>query len=163
MMQAKVSLPPIARKTIILPIILFGLLFVATSALQLKTGSPVMTWRELASVLLLTESDELRRTVVWEIRIPRLLLGLLTGAMLGAAGTIMQGAMNNRLAGPELLGVSSGASACLCSGRRPAWWLVRRLNCAGKPRHGGHAVNWHGGVSDAEWLINCTDCLGNEQ
>ena len=49
--------------------------------------------------------------VVWFIRMPRLLVGLLVGAALGVAGAVMQGVFSNPLADPGLIGVSSGAAA----------------------------------------------------
>lgn len=49
--------------------------------------------------------------VVWFIRMPRLLVGLLVGSALGVAGAVMQGVFSNPLADPGLIGVSSGAAA----------------------------------------------------
>lgn len=49
--------------------------------------------------------------VVWFIRMPRMLVGLLAGAALGVAGAVMQGVFSNPLADPGLIGVSSGAAA----------------------------------------------------
>ncbi|RJL24229.1 iron chelate uptake ABC transporter family permease subunit [Bailinhaonella thermotolerans] len=48
--------------------------------------------------------------VVWELRLPRLVTALLGGAAVGAAGLLLQEALRNRLAAPELIGVSSGAA-----------------------------------------------------
>ncbi|MFH8616047.1 FecCD family ABC transporter permease [Streptomyces sp. NPDC017979] len=48
--------------------------------------------------------------VVTELRLPRLVLALVAGACLGAAGLVLQEALRNPLAVPELLGVSSGAA-----------------------------------------------------
>ncbi|MBX3593322.1 iron ABC transporter permease [Sphingomonas sp.] len=48
--------------------------------------------------------------VLTEIRLPRTLLGLLTGAILGLAGAVLQGLLRNPLAEPGLLGISGGAS-----------------------------------------------------
>ena len=59
---------------------------------------------------LLTHSPSLHQTVVWEIRLPRVLLAVLVGATLGLAGAAMQGFLRNPLAEPGILGVSSGAA-----------------------------------------------------
>lgn len=48
--------------------------------------------------------------VVTELRLPRLVLALVAGACLGAAGLVLQEALRNPLAVPEMLGVSSGAA-----------------------------------------------------
>jgi iron complex transport system permease protein len=50
-----------------------------------------------------------QQAILWEIRLPRVVLGVLVGAMLAAAGTAYQGVFRNPLADPYLLGVSSGA------------------------------------------------------
>lgn len=48
-------------------------------------------------------------SVVWRIRIPRLVLGLLVGAALGVSGALMQAVFANPLAEPSVIGVTSGA------------------------------------------------------
>ncbi|PZE20378.1 FecCD family ABC transporter permease [Paenibacillus xerothermodurans] len=48
--------------------------------------------------------------IIWRVRLPRVLLGLLVGAALGVAGTAFQGVLRNPLADPFTLGVSSGAA-----------------------------------------------------
>ena len=47
--------------------------------------------------------------IVWDVRLPRVVLGLLVGAMLGLAGGAYQGVFRNPLADPYLLGVAAGA------------------------------------------------------
>ncbi len=58
-----------------------------------------------------TESglNERQAAIVWEIRLPRVVLGLLVGAMLATAGGAYQGVFRNPLADPYLLGVAAGA------------------------------------------------------
>ncbi len=58
-----------------------------------------------------TESGlgERQAAIVWEIRLPRVVLGLLVGAMLATAGGAYQGVFRNPLADPYLLGVAAGA------------------------------------------------------
>lgn len=55
-------------------------------------------------------------SVFWYIRMPRIVVALLCGAALAAAGAVMQGVFSNPLADPGIIGVSSGASfgAVIC-------------------------------------------------
>ncbi|WP_040799697.1 FecCD family ABC transporter permease [Nocardia higoensis] len=50
-----------------------------------------------------------QQAILWDIRMPRTVLGVLVGAMLAIAGAAYQGVFRNPLADPYLLGVSSGA------------------------------------------------------
>ncbi|MDO5051324.1 MAG: iron ABC transporter permease [Pseudoclavibacter sp.] len=61
-------------------------------------------------VLLGDASDPTLTTVVWRLRLPRVLLGLCVGAALAASGCALQAIVRNDLADPYLLGISSGAS-----------------------------------------------------
>ena len=51
-----------------------------------------------------------QEAVLWHIRMPRTLTGLLVGASLAASGAVLQGIFSNPLADPGIIGVSSGAS-----------------------------------------------------
>ena len=55
------------------------------------------------------KGDPIIQLVLWEIRLPRLLLAILVGGSLGLAGAAMQGLLRNPLVEPGLLGVSAGA------------------------------------------------------
>ena len=48
--------------------------------------------------------------IIWYIRLPRLIIGILVGAALGIAGATMQGIFGNPLADPGIVGVSAGAA-----------------------------------------------------
>ena len=50
------------------------------------------------------------QSIIMEIRLPRLILALLVGAVLAILGAVMQGLFRNPLADPSLIGVSGGAS-----------------------------------------------------
>ncbi len=54
--------------------------------------------------------DPVHTTVVWEIRLPRILVGALVGLGLATAGAVYQGVFRNPLVEPFILGVSAGAS-----------------------------------------------------
>ncbi len=47
--------------------------------------------------------------IIWESRLPQAITALLTGAALAASGLMLQTAFNNPLAGPDILGINSGA------------------------------------------------------
>lgn len=49
-------------------------------------------------------------TIMWQLRLPRLFMAVLSGAALGLSGLLMQTFFRNPLAGPGVLGVSSGAT-----------------------------------------------------
>jgi iron complex transport system permease protein len=55
------------------------------------------------------EADEMAATVLWNIRVPRVIAGVTTGAALAAAGAAYQGMFRNPLVSPDILGVSAGA------------------------------------------------------
>lgn len=52
---------------------------------------------------------DIQRSILWEIRTPRVVLGLLVGGLLAGAGAGYQGVFRNPLADPYLLGIAAGA------------------------------------------------------
>lgn len=55
-------------------------------------------------------TTDLAETVVWQLRLPRIVLAVLTGISLAGAGAVMQGVLRNPLVSPYTLGLSSGAA-----------------------------------------------------
>ncbi|MBC2595758.1 iron ABC transporter permease [Ruficoccus amylovorans] len=101
-------------KTVLL--VLIGLCTLAISLVSLNTGTVELTTSETTSVLAyrLGLSSEkpgiLADTVVWDLRLPRIVLALAVGAGISLAGAAMQGLFRNPLADPGIIGVSSGAA-----------------------------------------------------
>ncbi|WP_417691058.1 FecCD family ABC transporter permease [Roseibium sp.] len=56
-----------------------------------------------------------QRYIVWDIRLPRILMAVLSGAMLGLSGAAMQSITRNGLADPGLIGVKEGAGVMVLS------------------------------------------------
>ncbi|MEZ7274898.1 iron ABC transporter permease [Sphingobium sp. 10 DY56-G10] len=69
---------------------------------------PLSLHRILAA--LAGQGDSVTRTILFDLRIPRTLLGLAVGAMLGLSGASLQGFLRNPLAEPSVLGTSSAAA-----------------------------------------------------
>ena len=69
--------------------------------------------KELIDHLPIVEMDsglsDRHQAIIWQIRLPRVVLGFLVGAMLSAAGGTYQGVFRNPLADPYVLGVAAGA------------------------------------------------------
>lgn len=59
--------------------------------------------------VLLGRGDDLTRQLVIDLRGPRILTALLTGAMFAACGAMLQGVIRNPLASPDIIGVGAGA------------------------------------------------------
>ncbi|MFE7132970.1 FecCD family ABC transporter permease [Streptomyces sp. NPDC057638] len=74
--------------------------------------------------VLLGGGDALERHVVLNLRLPRTLVALAAGACLGLAGLVLQAALRNPLAGPEVTGVAPGAvlGAVAATGLGIAGW-----------------------------------------
>ncbi|MEO0055095.1 MAG: hypothetical protein RLZZ50_1042 [Verrucomicrobiota bacterium] len=79
------------------------------AALSLAVGDARLSPSQLLDGLL--RRDEFAATIVWNIRMPRLLVATLVGAALSASGLVMQAYFRNGLASPGLLGVSAGGAA----------------------------------------------------
>lgn len=97
----------IARKSAVRALTGAGaVLAVAVSAVCL--GDPGLT--PAGALTALSDPTDPLHVLVREARVPRVLLGLLAGAALATAGLLLQDVLRNPIAGPELLGVSSGAA-----------------------------------------------------
>ncbi|WP_442603017.1 FecCD family ABC transporter permease [Paenibacillus sp. KN14-4R] len=55
------------------------------------------------------KESSMARAIIWDLRVPRVLVGVIVGMCLATAGSLLQGVMRNPLADPGIIGVSSGA------------------------------------------------------
>ena len=81
----------------------------ALFALNLFWGSVALTPRAVAAALLGRGQDALAGSIVWQLRLPRAVMAALLGASLSAAGYLLQTFFANPIAGPFVMGISSGA------------------------------------------------------
>jgi iron complex transport system permease protein len=104
------------RDRVPLPIVLTAclLFLLATMTAGVAIGSvplsPVQVWHVVAAGLAGHAPNSVAGIIVWQIRLPRVLLAAVVGAALTTAGSVVQVLVRNALADPFLLGVSSGAS-----------------------------------------------------
>ncbi len=96
----------------------------------------VLTWISLFSwsVIPVTPTDAIQalynmdqesiaQHIVHDLRLPRVLIGLMVGANLAAAGVIMQGLTQNPLASPSVLGINAGAALGMATVSTIAPWF----------------------------------------
>lgn len=97
------------------------LLLAAVIIIGTAIGSVSVPWKDTAKIILsrlpFLPKERLLHgvkgsyvTIIWKIRLPRVLLSGLVGAGLAAAGVVLQALFRNPLSDPQVLGISSGAA-----------------------------------------------------
>ena len=93
-----------------------GLSFAVLAALMcmlmiwnLNSGSVSLSVREIGRVLFRRAGEETAQRIVWDIRFPRILAAAILGGGLSVSGFLLQTFFANPIAGPFVLGISSGA------------------------------------------------------
>ena len=96
----------IAILAILLPVVAFYSMTVGTVSISMAEAFSA------AADSLFSSGDTVSQAqvILFDIRLPRILLALLVGAILASTGAVMQGLFRNPLADPSLIGVSGGAS-----------------------------------------------------
>jgi iron complex transport system permease protein len=90
-----------------------GVLTVAvllSAGMALGLGAVPLSPLEVLRTLTGRNSDPTLSAILWELRLPRVLLALLVGGALGMTGAAFQGLLRNPLTDPYVVGVSSGAA-----------------------------------------------------
>ena len=95
-----------------LGLILF--LMVIISLLSLSKGSVYISNKDIW-LAIFHKGEEINQTIIWDLRLPRLLASLLVGSALGMSGALLQGMLRNGLASPYLLGISAGSGLVIVS------------------------------------------------
>ncbi len=94
------------KKGFILSVFIF--ISVLSFFISMSNGAVKISFKEIADVLF-TESSSVNYQIIWNVRLPRTITAALVGTCLALSGAILQGIMRNPLAGPNIIGVSSGA------------------------------------------------------
>lgn len=86
-------------------VVLLGILFIW----NVNSGSVHLTVKEIFSILIRKTGDDTSFHIVWDIRLPRILAAVILGGALSVSGFLLQTFFGNPIAGPFVLGISSGA------------------------------------------------------
>ena len=95
------------RHPLLMPVLIILLLAGALGSVALGTV-PLSPARVVAA--LTGGGDDVARTIILDLRLPRMMLSLMVGAMLGLSGAALQGYLRNPLAEPGVLGASNAAA-----------------------------------------------------
>ncbi len=96
-----------ARRTLVYVGLAVALAVAVVTSLAL--GAVKVPFGEVLSILFGDGGDEQSRQIVETLRLPRTVEAMIVGAALGVAGAILQGALGNPLASPDIIGVTGGA------------------------------------------------------
>lgn len=92
------------RLSIAGPLVALTVLLIVITAIAVSVGAASVSWRAVVA------GDEVARSILLNIRLPRIAVGALVGAILAVAGLTFQTLLRNPLADPFILGVSGGAA-----------------------------------------------------
>jgi iron complex transport system permease protein len=96
--------PRIAMAFIILTVLLLVLI-----VLNISLGSFSVSLGDVWRAIIERGGDSTNHSIIWLIRLPRLIAGIILGGALALSGFLLQTFFNNPIAGPYVLGISSGA------------------------------------------------------
>lgn len=93
-----------------------ALLLVLLIFLNISSGSVNLSFEKIAHLIATGDKSSQEGVIIWNLRMPRIIAALLLGGALSVSGFLLQTFFSNPIAGPYILGVSSGAKllvACL--------------------------------------------------
>ena len=97
------------RKRNTVSFLILILLLLLLLGMNVAIGSTAIPLHSMVSILLRTGENQTAESIVWNIRMPRLLAAAVLGGALSVAGFQLQTFFANPIAGPFVLGISSGA------------------------------------------------------
>lgn len=103
--------PKLSRRVKLAIAIAFFGLFLFFLVLNTSLGTVSIPFSEVWKTLTFQDTDDpVHRSIILNLRLPRVVLGILVGATLAVCGNLFQALLRNPLADPYILGVSSGAA-----------------------------------------------------
>lgn len=89
------------------------ILAIVAAILAIGVGGVSIPIKDILSTIFSSSSKAVNATIIWDIRLPRVMLAMIIGANIAISGALLQAVMGNPLADPGLTGVTSGAAACV--------------------------------------------------
>ena len=89
--------------------ILLGVLLAILFLWNINSGSVDLSAKEILHILFQKGTDDTSYNIVWQIRLPRILAAVILGGALSVSGFLLQTFFGNPIAGPYVLGISSGS------------------------------------------------------
>ena len=83
--------------------------FCVIVVLNINIGSVPIPVSKIAKIIFTGEGDARQVAIIWKIRLPRILMAAILGGALSLSGFLLQNFFSNPIAGPFVLGISSGA------------------------------------------------------
>lgn len=102
-----------ARRRFIMTLVLGIVLSVVTMYMSLSSGLFNLTHSEVIQTLLKIDQHSDHYLVIYEFRLPRIVIGALVGCALGIAGAVLQGITKNHLADPGILGIQAAVGVAV--------------------------------------------------
>lgn len=94
-------------------VLITGLLLIVTAVVAIGLGSVTISIPDILQTIFSSSSTNVNDTIIWDIRLPRVVLAMVIGANIAISGALLQAVMGNPLADPGLTGVTSGAAVCV--------------------------------------------------
>jgi len=88
-------------------------LAIVAAVIAIGLGSVTISVPEIVKTFFGSSATAVNDTIIWDIRLPRVLLAMIIGANIAISGALLQAVMGNPLADPGLTGVTSGAAVCV--------------------------------------------------
>tara|TARA_B100000212_G_scaffold62838_1_gene42968 strand:+ start:391 stop:1404 length:1014 start_codon:yes stop_codon:yes gene_type:complete len=104
----------ILNKRFLFSLIIVTSLLIIISIISLAKGSVYISIQDIW-LAIFQKGEQINQTIIWKLRLPRLLASLLVGSSLGMSGALLQGMLRNGLASPYLLGISAGSGLVIVS------------------------------------------------
>ena len=109
MSKASVSSTGAARARYLAVFIGLIAAFAVLTVWNINTGSVHISVGDIARIIFLRQGDETQIGIVWKLRLPRIIAAAVLGGGLALSGFLMQTFFGNPIAGPFVLGISSGS------------------------------------------------------